>query len=150
MSNLRGLTPISRKGDNISMNKIDYAMESAKRIKWIRESIGLTMSEVASDCAIPFNTYWERENGRAGRNYNELYVLSKFFNNAWQSKYKVNKPSHKGKTINAITIEFILFGENYSCEAYERLIKSIEEDFRSREMEYINKIGELEAQIVRQ
>jgi len=124
-------------------------VELGKRLIWVRERLSLNLKEVSDGVDIPLTTYWNRENGRPSRKGAslEIFKILRFYSRLWAHKFKVHFPVYDGEEVKEINAEFILFGKSATLSNASKYIELIEEDFRAREIEYVNYIQELEAKL---
>jgi transcriptional regulator with XRE-family HTH domain len=118
-------------------------MSQFKRLRKIRETLELTQRDVCFETDIPKTTYHQMETRRSHVSAENLRRLVVFFNRHWQSKFakKGNYPCIEGNKTRAITIAVVLYGKDEVLEYMENYVKLIEEEFRRRELDYVERIN---------
>src|SRR3990167_3944467 len=120
-----------------------------ERVKYLRKKLYVKHRELCSDLKIPSTSFNNIENGTKTRCYIYLYLITNYLNRKWQDKFKKyrNYPEYKGKTLEEITIHWLLFGFDPLLEHTEKYLKNVLEDFRQKELEYVQKNMELKSKI---
>lgn len=80
------------------------------RLRWVRESLGITKSKVALDNMMAISSYSDRENGIRTHYPEEYKALAEYFAHLWRLKYTRNHPMFNGNEIKVITTMWIMFG----------------------------------------
>lgn len=81
-----------------------------KRIKWCRETLGLSKYKVAKDNGIVQSTYCERENGMRAISHEEYLILAMYFDELWKKKFEKMCASYEGNPVCRIKVQWIMFG----------------------------------------
>ena len=138
-------------GDRAKLRRsLSEANPLGKRLKWVREKLKLTQSEVVNATNIPGGCYSDRENGRRTTFYEEILVLALYFNRFWAPKYKnsASVPEFEQTPVKRISVAWLLFGkEDPSLTEAKQLMRNIEENYRRKELEMLEKQKELERQL---
>lgn len=119
--------------------KIFEANQLGKRIKWSREKIKVGFKDIERELGIPESNIRSIENGGRTTIYEDLELLANFFTKRIEKIYKHNKPQYEGVTMDVITPTWLVFGVDPYRDEYKRTIDLIEEDFRARELELIER-----------
>lgn len=129
---------------DILRSKVDFNV--GKRLKWLRLILNLTLQDIADGININPGTYWNRENNISGHiKANEVYRLSQYFQKLWDEKYKDQSyPIYGTQKVSCINAEWILYGKSVSLNHADNFLKVVEDDFRARERELLDRIHELE------
>lgn len=119
----------------------------AKRLVWVRETLGLRAVDVYSKINMPSATFCDREAGARTYHYEEIKVLADFYNELWQEKFllKGNFPKYEGREISQVTIPWVMFGEDRVYDQMQKTIETLAQNHRDRERELSQKILELQA-----
>ena len=80
------------------------------RIKWCRETLGLSKYKVAKDNGINQSTYCDRENGMRAISHEEYLVLAQYFDEFWKKKFVEFCASYEGNPVCRIKVQWIMFG----------------------------------------
>ena len=83
------------------------------RIRWARNTLGLTQYRVATDTGIPRSSYHGRENGTRAIYPEEYLVIAKYLNGKWEAKFSLGVfPEYGGLKIDEIKVAWLLFGRS--------------------------------------
>lgn len=110
-----------------------------KRIKWVREKLGLTVTEIAKQTEIPRTTVADWEAGVRTLFYEEIFILATFFEKLWRLKFKESAQSFEGSLIKTISTNFIFFGSDPTLEKMIELKKANDELIKKYELERLAK-----------
>lgn len=119
------------------------------RIRFVRESLGLSSTEVCNATNIPAGCYSNRENGTRTTFYEEILVLAIYFDHLWQRRYAHQKhfPKFQDVPVDRVTPMWLFFGRDPNLEEAKEIMSNIQEDYRRREIEYLERQLDLEAQL---
>lgn len=119
----------------------------SKRLVWVRESLELRAVDVYSKLGIPSATFCDREAGARTYHYEEIQVLSKFYNKKWQDKFlsSGNYPKFEGKEIIQVTIPWLMFGEDEVFDQMNQAIEILTKNFEEKEKDMTKRLIELGA-----
>jgi transcriptional regulator with XRE-family HTH domain len=122
---------------------------TGKRIRWCRETLSLTIREVANASGMPLATYSNRENGLRTDLFEEYQALAQVFDAVFQDKFKGKKyPKFEQKEIFCITPSFLMFGKVFDDSDFDSAITEISLNFRQKEHDYLKKIDQLTKEVI--
>lgn len=111
-----------------------------KRLRFVRESLGLRISDIVKATSIPRATYADMEQGARSRYYEEVYKLVQYLNEKWTDSNC--RARYQDDLITNISFVWITLGINPENESEEK-IKELRSQFFKREFQLINMINQL-------
>lgn len=81
-----------------------------QRIKWCRETLGLSQRKVADDNGIVRSTYCAREGGMRAISHEEYLTLAMYFDELWKKKFVDFCAYYEGNQVCRIKVSWIMFG----------------------------------------
>lgn len=101
---------MSKNAKAIDEKEIKELNPVGSRIKWCRETLGLSMHRVAKDNGIHPSTYSDRENGMRAVCHEEYLALAQYFNSLWREKFKNEAPKYNGTPVYRVLSIWIMYG----------------------------------------
>ena len=87
-----------------------------RRLKWIREKVGLSLSDAARSTGVPPSSLHGWENYTRTYMYESLLALILYYDALWQERYQGRFPSYDGKKVEYITLNFLFIGKDPTIE----------------------------------
>lgn len=126
------------------INSIRTFNDMGKRLKWLRETLGLTMREVSVATGFPYATIAHREYGAVPKSMFDFEILARFFDKAWKDKFKDGfYPSYREEVIKFVDENFIMFGrvtDTLEVDLLKAKIRELEIASSEREAELLRQI----------
>lgn len=110
-----------------------------KRLRFVRESLGLKILDIVNATGIPRATYADLEQGARSKYYEELLRLASFLDDKWQQSHSEKSPKYQGRTVPQVHLHWLMFG----VDPFESLRKEIAKQrihFFKREYLLINQL----------
>lgn len=114
----------------VKQKAISEASGMNSRLRWIRERLGLQLSEVCKQLDIPLSTLHGWENHSRTHMYEALLILVLYYDNKWQEKYIGGFPRHDAKEVEYINLNFIIIGKDPNLEDVKDMNKKIHEKIK--------------------
>lgn len=116
----------------------------SKRMKWVRESLNLTLSDAAASIGMAKSHLHSLEKS-ATKNFYTYVAIARCYSRLWSKLEK--KPKFEGMSVSQITTEWLMFGENTTYLMVDALYRHHIESLNQREFELIQRNFELENKI---
>ena len=119
------------------------------RLYFVRDKLKMSLAYVSRETNIPTSTLHDRELNIRTCIYEDLLLLSYYYDKIWQARYfKFNSyPCYKGKEIKEISIMWLLFGFDQNREDFEFLLENIKQNYQLMIDEKNELIKQMEAQL---
>lgn len=111
-----------------------------KRLRFVREALGLRISDIVKATNIPRATYADMEQGTRSRYYEEVYQLVQYLNEKWTDSNC--RARYQDEPIEGISFVWITLGLDPDKEAREKF-QELRAQFFKREFNLINQINQL-------
>ena len=118
-----------------------------KRIKWARIKVNIGTRALQKELGIPECNIRSIENGGRTTIYEDLYLLANFFNRELKRLYRIPQ-TYDGKPVEEVTISWLLFGIDRDRKNLIDEIDLMQEGFRRREIELIERNFDLDKQLM--
>lgn len=118
------------------------ANKMARRLTWVRETLGLRSIDVYTRINMPSATFCDREAGARTYHYEEIKTLSRFYDKLWQEKFVPQKsfPRYEDEEVVQVTIPWIMFGEDEVFKEMQSKMEILTRNFKEKEQRMSEKL----------
>lgn len=138
-----------RESRNRLKKEIYDANLMGKRLEWVMNLLGLGVVDIQRETGMPEANVRAIILGSRYRFYEELNLVCNFLNRKYQEKFGKCNQHHDGYEVEEITFTWLILGHDSRAKAGDRVIELLRKDYEEREIEYVQRILELEGKIER-
>jgi transcriptional regulator with XRE-family HTH domain len=126
------LREVTRKRNNL----IKGCNFLGSRFRFVRKELEIPVKEIAHHTNIKIKHIYNIETGHRTTFYETMLCLAVFYDQHWQEKYTDEQyPKYRGKQVEMITFEWLLFGFDLLLEKMNNNISILEENYKRKEKE---------------